>query len=148
MAAPYPERAPDRRAAGPRRGARGRRPGRGARPPPARRRSGLVADAVGDARLQGPDLDEARGGLLGEEAAGLGERRELRVVDGVRGHAGHDAGAALEELDADRARDALVDVADVGLDVGAQGLPPEAAVDQVGPLAVELGLELVLVDRA
>ena len=36
----------------------------------------------------------------------------------------------------------------VGVEVAAQRLPPQARVDEVGPLAVELGLELVLVDRA
>ena len=42
----------------------------------------------------------------------------------------------------------LVDLLHVGVEVVAQRLPPEAGVDEVGPLAVELGLELVLVDRA
>ena len=42
-----------------------------------------LAQAVGHARLQRPQLDEAGRGLLGEQPAGLRERRELRVVDGV-----------------------------------------------------------------
>ena len=43
---------------------------------------------------------------------------------------------------------ALVDVVDVGLEVRPQRLPPQARVDEVGPLLVEPRLELVLVDRA
>ena len=100
------------------------------------------------ARLQRPELDEARRGVLGEQAAGLRERRELRVVDRVRALARDDADVALEQLQPDRARDPRVDVLDVGLEVVAQRLPPEAGVDEVGPLLVEPGLELVLVDRA
>src|SRR4051794_36268530 len=46
--------------------------------------AGLLAHPPGHPRLQRPDLDEARRGRLGEQAAGLGERGELRVVDGVR----------------------------------------------------------------
>src|SRR5689334_14338028 len=86
----------------PRAGVRTGRPGRVC--PPARVRgrvvsagSALVADAVGDPGLEGPDLDEAWGGGLGEQAAGLGEGGELGVVDGVLGFAGDDADGALEE---------------------------------------------------
>src|SRR3954447_18514759 len=99
--------------------------------------------------LEGPDLDEAGGGGLGEELfAGLGEAGELGVVDGVRGGAGHDADAAFVEAEADLARYAGVDGAHVGVEVFAQRLPPEAGVDEVAPLLVHRGLELVLVDRA
>ena len=97
--------------------------------------------------LQRPDLDEPGRGLLGEQAAGLGEGRELGVVDRVRALARHDAGRALVELQPDRAGHVLVDVPDVGLEVGPQRLPPQARVDEVGPLLVEPRLELVLVDR-
>src|SRR3954447_3326692 len=114
---------------------------------PARLPAVAFANALRHARLQRPDLDEARRGLLGEQAAGLGERRELGVVDGIAALARDDADVALEELEADRAGDALVDVLHVGLEVRAQRLPPQAGVDEVGPAAVELGLELVLVDR-
>src|ERR1700722_9426408 len=55
---------------------------------------------------------------------------------------------ALVELDPDRAGDALVDSLDVAVEVAAQWLPPEPRVDEIGPLVVELRLELVLVNRA
>src|SRR3954470_4593604 len=107
-----------------------------------------LAHALGHPRLERPDLDEARRRLLGEQPAGLGERRELGVVDRVPALACDDADVALEQLEPDRARHARVDVLEVGLDVGAQRLPPQPGVDEVGPLAIELGLELVLVDGA
>ena len=55
---------------------------------------------------------------------------------------------ALEELDADGAGDTLVDAVHVGVEVAAQRLPPLAGVHEVAPLAVQVVLELVLVDRA
>ena len=55
---------------------------------------------------------------------------------------------ALVELQADRAGDALVDLLHVGVEIFAQRLPPQPGVREIGPLAIELGLELVLVDRA
>ena len=63
-----------------------------------------LAEPVRHPRLQRPDLDEPGRGLLGEQAAGLGERRELRVVDRVRRLARDDARRALEQLQPDRAR--------------------------------------------
>ena len=45
-------------------------------------------------------------------------------------------------------RHLLVDRVHVGVEVAQQRLLPEARVDEVGPLAVELRLEVVLVDRA
>ena len=55
-------------------------------------------------------MKPGRGGL-GEQAAGLRERGEARVVDGVRRGARDDARVALVELQADRAGDLLVDAA-------------------------------------
>src|SRR4051812_44430077 len=105
------------------------------------------AQAVRHARLQRPQLDEARRRLLREETAGVRERGELRVVDGVRGVAADDARVALVELERDRAGDLRVDGRDVGVEVLAQRLPPQAGVDEVAPLLVQARLELVLVDR-
>ena len=54
----------------------------------------------------------------------------------------------LNSLHADRAADAGVDLLHVGVEVAAQRLPPQPGVHEVGPVVVELALELVLVDRA
>src|SRR5882762_4406150 len=108
----------------------------------------LVTQPPGHARLQRPQLDEARGGGLREQAAGLRERGEARVVDRVRRGARDDAGMALEEIQPHRPRDALVHPLHVGVEIAAKGLPPEPGVDEERPLAIELRLELVLVDRA
>src|SRR5947208_16587084 len=54
---------------------------------------------------------------------------------------------ALVELEGDRPRHLLVDSLHVGVEVAAQRLPPQSGVDQICPLAVELRLELILVDR-
>src|SRR3954471_561978 len=43
-----------------------------------------VPHAPGHPRLQGPELDEPGRGVLREQAPRLGERRERRVVHGVR----------------------------------------------------------------
>ena len=77
-----------------------------------------------------------------------GERGERRVVHRVRRRARHRADGALVQLQADRARHLLVHALHVRVEVPAQRLPPQPRVDEVRPLAVELGLELVLVDRA
>jgi len=74
-------------------------------------------------------------------------RRPGGVIDGVGRGACDDPGVALVELHPDRPRDALVDPLHVGVQVVAQRLH-RARVDEVRPLAVELALELVLVDRA
>src|SRR3954469_15957641 len=111
-----------------------------------RRRVVGVPHPPGHPRLQRPELDEPGGRVLGKEPAGLGEGRELGVVDRVRGLARDDAREALVELQPDRARDLLVDTVHVGVEVGAQRLPPEPGVHEVRPLLVELGLEAVLVD--
>ena len=63
-----------------------------------------LADTLRHPRLQRPELDEARRRLLGEQAARLGERRQLRVVDRVRRLARDHAHVALVELQPDRAR--------------------------------------------
>src|SRR5205823_1915534 len=93
-----------------------------------------VAQPPGKARLQRPQLDEARGSRLREEASRRREGGEARVIDGVGRGARDHAGAALVELYADLARDALVDVLHVCIQVRAQWLPPRPRVDEVGPL--------------
>ena len=72
----------------------------------------------------------------------------LGVVDRVGRRAGDDTDAAFVEAQADLARDLGVDRVHVGVEVGAQRLPPEPGVDEVAPLLVDRRLELVLVDRA
>jgi hypothetical protein len=54
----------------------------------------------------------------------------------------------LVELHADRPGGALVDGVHVRVEVAPQRLPPQTGVHEIRPLAVELGLELVLVDGA
>src|SRR5664279_459983 len=112
---------------------------------PDSRRALLVAQAPGHARLQRPQLDEARRGALREQAAGLREGGQAGVVDGVGRGARDHARVALVQLDPDRPGDALVDLLHIGVEIAAKWLPPQARIDQIGPLVVELGLELVLV---
>src|ERR1700728_4020647 len=108
----------------------------------------LVAKTPGHARLQRPQLDETGRGALGEEAARLAEGGERLVVHRVRRGTRDNARMALVELQTDRAADLRVDAVHIGVEVGAQRLPPQARIDEIGPLAVEPRLELVLVDRA
>src|SRR5580692_1766077 len=61
----------------------------------------LVMQAPRHARLQRPQLDEPRRGGLREESAGLGERCEAGVIDGVGRGAGDDAHMTLVKLQAD-----------------------------------------------
>ena len=107
------------------------------------------AQPVRQPRLQRPQLDEAGRGLLREQPAGLGERRQRRVVDGVRRLARDDPHRALVELQPDRAGHLRVDRVHVGVEVAAQRLPPQPGVDEVAPTCwSSCRLELVLVDRA
>src|SRR4051812_47662408 len=118
----------------------------GSRPGDAFSVLGLTrAQLIGHARLQRPQLDEPRRRLLGEQPAGRAERRQRLVVDGVRARARDDASRSLEELDADRPGDLLVDAVHERVEIAAQRLPPQPGVDEVGPLALERGLELILV---
>ena len=58
----------------------------------------LATRTLSHPRLQRPDLDEPGRRLLGEQAARLGERGELGVVDRVRRLARHDARRPLKSL--------------------------------------------------
>ena len=91
----------DRRA---QRARRARGPSRAARSPRARTSAARrVAHPPRHPRLQRPEVDEPGGRGLLEQAAGLREGGELRVVDGVRRAARDDACGALVEPDADLA---------------------------------------------
>src|SRR5581483_8283400 len=107
----------------------------------------LMADAPRHPGLQRPQLDEPGRSGLREQSAGLGERRQLCVVDRVRRRALDDARRALEQLQRDRPRHLCVGGVHVGVEVLAQRLPPQARVDEVRPFLVEPGFELVLVNR-
>src|SRR6201986_4760400 len=113
----------------------------------ARLSSTLVAfpQLVGELRLQRPELDEAWGrGLREELFAGLREARQLGIVDGVRRGTGDDPHAAFVEAQADLPRHPRVHRVHVGVEVFAQRLPPQSAVDEIAPLLIHPRLELVL----
>src|SRR5829696_3230809 len=106
------------------------------------------SDPVGEPALQGEELDEARARVLAELAPGLVEGGQRAVIERVRRGAGYRSDRASIELDRDLTGDVAVDGIHERVQVLAQRLLPEPRIAEVGPFAVEIPLEVVLMDRA